>query len=448
MKLINKLAALKGAALFVATLNAFAFNAQSFKFSQSFETVMVEDAIHSEHTHLAEDHPWMLGVSYNYVYNPLIVISEDRDTFLDSLIRNYQTWDFNFTRRIEFTKSLISHLHIRTTWNNLKLREQEVSSFGDTQLGLKLRLGEWDNSAFAIMPFVDLPTGDVDEFTGDDSIGTGVLGAYEYHMMRHHFYFNLGYRWAKEARYQNINLSSRVIAGAGWVYDWTRKWATTLEWKGEYGTNFDKDQNPSDVLANLKYGISDSVNLFAGAGLGGINFDGKDNTDSNDFRVLAGLKYSPEQPIRTVTKYKTRTKIKVIEKENERILRERLLILKGVKFHLDKDTLTERSKVILEIAGDALKEFDKYIDYVEVEGHTDSQASAAYNKDLSQRRAARVVEFLVSQGYPAKKLKPIGYGESRLKVKPEKTPEDYETNRRVEFRVFFKGRKEVLRSKM
>lgn len=444
MKYLNK-AALIGAASFLVSSFAYGFNAQSFRFSHSYETVMIEDAIHTEHTHISKDNPWMFGVSYNYVRNPLIVISEDGDTFKESLIRNYQTWDFLFTRRMELTEKYIAHLQLRTTWNNVKVNGEELSSFGDTQIGMKVNLDQKENTAFALMPFIDLPTGDVDEFNGDDSLGVGILGTYEYHLVRSHFYFNLGYRYASEARFQNINLSSRVILGAAWVYDLDDKWSTNLEWKGEFGTSFDRDQNPSDILASIKHAVSPSVNLFAGGGVGGLNFDGDDNVDSNDFRILAGLKWSPVVPTKTVVK--TKIVEKIVEKETKSVLKQKLLILKGVKFHLNKDTLTERSKVILELAADALKEFDKHITSVEVEGHTDSQGSAKYNLDLSQRRANTVVRFLVNQGIAAKKLRAVGYGEKRLKVSPEKGPEDYETNRRVEFKVKFKDDKRVLRSK-
>lgn len=440
MKRLNLTAPLLGVVLSLSNIDsASAFNAQSFRFSHSFETVMIEDAMHSKHTHLNEEHPWMFGASYNYVQNPLIVVSEDGGRFVDSLIRNYQTFDFIFTRRMEITSELISHLQIRGAWNNLELNGQGVSSFGDTEIGMKFKIKETKRSAFAITPFINLPTGDVDEFTGDDSIGTGILGSYEYHLGPHHFYFNLGYRYAKRARFRNINLSSRIISGVGYIYDITSKWAVNLETKGEFGTNFDPDQNPSDILANLKYKVNPSLNLFAGGGIGGINFQGEDNTDSNDYRALIGFKWSPREKLRKVEK------IKYVERE--KVLQQKLLILKEVKFNLNKDTLTARSEVILEIVADALKEFDRYIRKIIVEGHTDSRAPADYNKDLSERRAKTVVKFLISKGVKATKLYSIGYGETRPKVTPEKSEADYLRNRRVEFKIKFKKTKKVLRSK-
>lgn len=67
-----------------------------------------------------------------------------------------------------------------------------------------------------------------------------------------------------------------------------------------------------------------------------------------------------------------------------------------------------------------------------VAGHTDSHGEAVYNLDLSQRRAAGVRAFLISQGVPADRLEVTGYGETRLIV-ARGTKKDQAINRRVEF---------------
>ncbi|MBS9781824.1 MAG: OmpA family protein [Gammaproteobacteria bacterium] len=66
-----------------------------------------------------------------------------------------------------------------------------------------------------------------------------------------------------------------------------------------------------------------------------------------------------------------------------------------------------------------------------IEGHTDSQASEEHNKKLSQRRVVEVLKVLVRRyGINAKRLKAIGYGESRP-IASNDTEEGRAKNRRV-----------------
>lgn len=62
-------------------------------------------------------------------------------------------------------------------------------------------------------------------------------------------------------------------------------------------------------------------------------------------------------------------------------------------------------------------------------GHTDAKGSDAYNKALSDRRAAAVRRYLVDHGVASSRLRAVGKGESQL-LNPD-DPEAAE-NRRVE----------------
>ena len=71
---------------------------------------------------------------------------------------------------------------------------------------------------------------------------------------------------------------------------------------------------------------------------------------------------------------------------------------------------------------------------VEIDGHTDSVGSEAYNMRLSQARARAVVEYLVKHGINRDRLVAKGFGEGKP-VAPNTTPEGRAKNRRVEFRI-------------
>lgn len=69
-----------------------------------------------------------------------------------------------------------------------------------------------------------------------------------------------------------------------------------------------------------------------------------------------------------------------------------------------------------------------------VEGHTDSQGTAASNQDLSQRRAQAVRDYLVSRGIAADRVKAEGFGPSRP-MGENTSAEGRANNRRVEIVV-------------
>jgi outer membrane protein OmpA-like peptidoglycan-associated protein len=66
-----------------------------------------------------------------------------------------------------------------------------------------------------------------------------------------------------------------------------------------------------------------------------------------------------------------------------------------------------------------------------VEGHTDATGPADYNLDLSRRRAASVVTYLVDHGIDPARLEAQGFGETKLRSDRPDDP----VNRRVETRL-------------
>ena len=67
-----------------------------------------------------------------------------------------------------------------------------------------------------------------------------------------------------------------------------------------------------------------------------------------------------------------------------------------------------------------------------IEGHTDSQGSAAGNLSLSQARAEAVRDYLVGRGVAAVRLVPTGFGETRP-IASNDTAAGRAENRRVAF---------------
>ncbi len=76
---------------------------------------------------------------------------------------------------------------------------------------------------------------------------------------------------------------------------------------------------------------------------------------------------------------------------------------------------------------------------IEIASHTDSRGTHSYNDQLSQRRADKVVAYLVRNGIDAGRLYPVGYGERELLNHCTDgvtcTELDHQYNRRTEVRV-------------
>jgi len=105
----------------------------------------------------------------------------------------------------------------------------------------------------------------------------------------------------------------------------------------------------------------------------------------------------------------------------------------SVNFGFDKDVLTKVDKAQLDQFASQLSGTKGYI--LEVTGGTDSVGSAAYNYDLSQRRAQAVVQYLAAKySVPAHKFYLIGIGKDQ-EVASNTTAAGRAKNRRVEIQL-------------
>jgi len=117
--------------------------------------------------------------------------------------------------------------------------------------------------------------------------------------------------------------------------------------------------------------------------------------------------------------------------------------LKGVEFKFDHPRPGEKlvpslkaptaaSVQILDEAVDTLKRNPDV--RVEVDGHTDSKGTDAYNQKLSERRAKGVYDYLIAHGVPESQITgEKGFGESQP-IDTNDTAEGRQRNRRVELK--------------
>lgn len=112
-------------------------------------------------------------------------------------------------------------------------------------------------------------------------------------------------------------------------------------------------------------------------------------------------------------------------------------VLRNIYFDFDKATFQKSSY-------DELNKLERLLNenpdmMVEIAGHTDNIGSAVYNKQLSQRRATAVVDYVVQKGISKARIVAKGYGEEKPMASNDDEQAGRELNRRVEFKVLSKA---------
>ncbi len=114
------------------------------------------------------------------------------------------------------------------------------------------------------------------------------------------------------------------------------------------------------------------------------------------------------------------------------LLEEKNYVIENIYFDFDKATLKEESFPSLNLLVETIKSNPGIS--VCIVGHTDNVGSAAYNKDLSERRAKSVYQYLLDNEIESEILNYRGEGQENPKV-PNDSEENRQLNRRVEFVV-------------
>ncbi|NEQ43583.1 MAG: OmpA family protein [Leptolyngbya sp. SIOISBB] len=107
-----------------------------------------------------------------------------------------------------------------------------------------------------------------------------------------------------------------------------------------------------------------------------------------------------------------------------------LRVPRNIHFALDESFISPESALILDQIVDAMRTYPSLV--VELQGHTDPRASAAYNQALSERRSLSARDYLLRQGIAAERMRIVPFGETR-RASQGSSRLDYARDRRVEF---------------
>lgn len=283
--------------LMLASVSAFAqsntINSHTFSFSDTLETVQVEDAL-GPNSELAK-HRYLIRGSYDFVNESLIGIDPTRSNQQFTVVKKLHTVGLGagwmITKRFLIGFEVPVH-YVRLDQSyllnyGLSLDRKEYV-LGDINLRAKLRITN-DSSKInvALAPHVFLPTGDQTYFVSDDSYGFGgrlLLDVTPAPILT--LYGNVGYTYAKNAEFFNIDRTKRVELAAG---AYVRVLGDKLGGNAEVINaitlpGYDEDQNPIAIRLGFraKTGI---LRWYFGGALEGVR-----KARSNDVSLYGGFK--------------------------------------------------------------------------------------------------------------------------------------------------------------
>ena len=114
-----------------------------------------------------------------------------------------------------------------------------------------------------------------------------------------------------------------------------------------------------------------------------------------------------------------------------------VLALKRIFYDFDKHYIRTDATADLDELVILMKKFPSM--EIELSSHTDSRGTAAYNRELSQKRADAATRYLIQHGILAYRIQAIGYGESHLlnycKDGMNCSETEHQMNRRTEVKI-------------
>lgn len=330
------------------------------------------------------------------------------------------------------------------------------------EFGVPVNLGEGINTAGDdITPFYLNGTL---YFSSDGRPGLGGMDAFksEWDGNQWSTPMNMGYQY--NTTYDDINLSFDVTGESGFIIS-NRPDEKKKKLKSKTCCDDIYEFSVKQLVIDLFASLEDANGPIVGGQVQLINEtlggapDARTNTLSNEFRYLLDSDnsykaiatmegYYPD----TITfntngifdNYTVRKTITLLpippaekEPEFEEVTINEPIRLNNIYYDLDKWDILPAAEQDLRYIEELM---DQYSDMViELSSHTDSRGKTRYNLDLSQKRAKSAKDWLVNRGIDPNRIKPVGYGESKIlnqcvgRVKC--TEEEHRINRRTEFKI-------------
>ncbi len=403
-----------GLGLGLFTLSAQAVNIQTFTFTQTPNYAITEDAL-DPNSITNNNYKYLFTAAYHYVRNPLVILnSTGKRTGV--VIDYYNSINLGFGYRLN-ARSVIG---LETFVSEAAYANKKSTALGDSSLTYKYRLTGKDSPfAVALIPKLFLPTGKEDLFLSDKSVGYGALVAIEKNLQYLQLAINLGYLTSPDARFANMDYREKVVTGIGAYIPVTDTWGGDIEYQRQNTMPWGKGPTPNEFFTGIRVQAKDSQIYYGGIGWGDMS-----DAYGNDFRLVAGLKWTPRFYEEDAT-----PEMAHADKNKQTefgILKES----KNIHFAHASSRLSNSAEIMLDEIAEEIVQHLQRIKIIQVEGHASKIGKPKFNLRLSKKRAMISRDYLISKGIPPEKIKVMTMGDSNS------TLDDYAANRRVEIRVF------------
>ncbi len=282
------------------------FNSQVLRSSNNFTYVLLEDSLSNQilNEKLWENHGPLFNVQFNTVTSPVIQIDAREEEKRD-IIKKISTIDilghWSAGKRLGTSADI--------SFNSVQLNDGEVFGLGDLRLQVEYELYNRLSDPLGVSVVGDLyfPTGNIDAYLSNDSLGTGLTLVGEQNLKVLTASLNIGYAYVGDVVFKNLDYSTQFRVGGGMHVPLSKKFSMNLENYNLFLPNSDFATGASEFYLGGQYALAYNGKFNFGTSLSNFDEDGE-----SDFRVLMGIKFMPwieepqKEPLKeTVTIVKT-----------------------------------------------------------------------------------------------------------------------------------------------
>ncbi len=387
-------------------------NLVGINFSESKRYSFLDDS-------LKEKFPanYLLYTNYGYVKSPFFY--QNDDGFSGDII------SYNHVVNIGGAKYLREDLllGLQTSLVNNKVFDKSYSSLADSSLKLNWNFYK-EIINLSVLTKIFLPSGVKENFSTRNSPGAALSLVGEKSYERFHFLLSLGYSYANNQIYQEIDFRELFLSQLGISFDLSEKWNINLETYRNFSFKGQHSQNEGDYFLTGKFRHDLFLSSYFGAGVAGL-----DSVTRNNFSIFAGLKLAFDKDEPLLVRVVIPSSYHFESRDEEKILGT-LLTSDHIYFKNNSTEIETKEKIKINNVIKLFAENKHRLSHIVLEGFSSKKGNLTYNHQLSEKRAHVVKNLLIENGIPQNILSIVGYGDQ------VDQHEDENKNRRVSFRVY------------